>query len=122
MGFGNPAENKNAISHRFFPTHEKKGFKMPATFEFEHSDNMKIPTDPNDIKAIRELLTTIRTQVCGMADYLSEPSRDVRHSEAPISPRIFRSNVPHSRFLDGHQRKQGCQDSASVRLCECSGI
>jgi hypothetical protein len=34
---------------------------------------MKIPTDLKDVKAIREFLTNIRTQVCGMADFLSEP-------------------------------------------------
>lgn len=34
---------------------------------------MKIPTDPKDVKSIREFLTTVRSQVCGMADYLSEP-------------------------------------------------
>lgn len=34
---------------------------------------MKIPTDVKDIKSIREFFTTIRMQICGMADYLSEP-------------------------------------------------
>ena len=34
---------------------------------------MKIPTDPKDIKAIREFLTSVRTQVCSLADCLSEP-------------------------------------------------
>ena len=34
---------------------------------------MKVPSDPKDLKAVREFLTTIRTQVCGMADNLSEP-------------------------------------------------
>ena len=34
---------------------------------------MKIPTDLKDVKAIREFLTNIRTQVCGMVDFLSEP-------------------------------------------------
>jgi hypothetical protein len=38
---------------------------------------MKIPNDVKDIKAIREFLTTIRTQVCGMAAYLL-PARESR--------------------------------------------
>lgn len=34
---------------------------------------MKIPTDGKDINGIRQLLTDFRTQICSMADYLSEP-------------------------------------------------
>lgn len=34
---------------------------------------MKIPTDLKDVAAIRDCLNTVRTQVCALADYLTEP-------------------------------------------------
>jgi hypothetical protein len=34
---------------------------------------MKLPEDPKDIKVLREFLTTVRQQICGMGDCLAEP-------------------------------------------------
>ena len=60
-------KKKNAAPSDFFRCTRKTRSYWLHYFETELNLIMKIPTDVKDIKAIREFLTTIRSQVCGMA-------------------------------------------------------
>ena len=62
---------------------------------------MKLPEDPKDIKVLREFLTTVRQQICGMGDCLAEPWKthfsNLQNTASKSKPRGHPSKGVESR-------------------------
>jgi len=76
--------------------------------------NMKLPTDPKDVAALKTFLEQVRSQVCGMADVLKEPFKShfnelKNQFDSALSKLPPSEQVPAA--MDAHQHLIG--------LCSC---
>ena len=76
--------------------------------------NMKLPTDPKDVAALKTFLEQVRSQVCGMADVLKEPFKShfnelKNQFDSALSKLPPSEQVPAA--MDAHQDLIG--------LCSC---